>query len=222
MITLVCFTDGRDHIYDTIPSALDHLQGPISRKIIYDDSGDAENRARLADAFPEFIVTHHPDGRQGFGGAIRFMWKHLHEQDRNPYVWHLEDDFLFRQHVDLEAMIAVMEERPQLVQLALRRQPWNAEERAAGGIVELHPNEFFDCHDGEHDWLEHTRFFTSNPCLYRRSLCAQGWPADPYSEGRFGMLLRQLYQGCTFGYWGARSSGEWVQHTGSERVGTGY
>lgn len=221
MITLVVFTDGRDHIYQALPSALEHLDGPITRKIIYDDSGDALNRACLADTFPEFVVAHHEDGRQGFGGAIRFMWKHL-VYDDNPFVFHLEDDFLFDRDVDLEAMIDVMAERPELVQLALRRQAWSDVERAAGGVVEANPTGFFDCHDGTNDWLEHTNFFTTNPCLYRRSLCAQGWPPDPFSEGQFGIQLRERLQGCVFGYWGARDSGTWVEHIGRERVGNGY
>lgn len=222
MIALVVFTDGRDHVYATIPSALDHLHGPISTKIIYDDSGDQANRARLVTAFPEFAVLSHAEGRQGFGGAIRHVWQYLVRRCSDEFIFHLEDDFLFRQYVDLAGMAAVLRERPALAQLALRRQPWNAEERAAGGIVELDPAAYVDCFDGEHDWLEHRKFFTTNPSLYRRTLCAQTWPEDPHSEGKFGIDLRQRSELTRFGYWGTRNSGEWVEHIGLERVGTGY
>lgn len=220
MITLCVYTDGRDHIYETIPTALDHLHGPISRKIIYDDSGDAENRARLAASFPEFVIAHHPDGRQGFGGAIRFMWRHLTAWDQNSYVLHLEDDFTFRRDIDLAAMLGVLDRRPDLAQIVLRRQAWNAEERAAGGIVELHPEDFTEHADGPHQFLTHRRFWSTNPCLYRRALCERGWPEDPHSEGKFGATLRD--DGLSFAFWGARDSGEWVEHVGRERVGTGY
>lgn len=220
MITLLVRTDGRDHIYETIPSALDNLHGPITRKLIYDDSGDPLNRHRLAEAFPEFVITYSANGRQGFGGAIRFMWRYLAQNDHNSYIFDLEDDFLFQRDVDLDAMIHVLEQRPELVQLALRRQAWNDQERAAGGVVELAPDSYVDCHDGTSDWLEHSNFWTTNPSLYRRSLCQIGWPEDPRSEGAMTVLARE--RGARFGYWGARDVGPWVNHIGRERVGCGY
>jgi hypothetical protein len=76
---------------------------------------------------PSFDVFSHPDGRQGFGGAIRFAWelvRWLPGGDR--FVLHLEDDFVFRRPVDLMAMAHVLDDEPHLVQLALRRQPHRA------------------------------------------------------------------------------------------------
>lgn len=223
MITLVVITDGRwDCITQTIPSALTNLQGPITRRIIYDDSGDALNRSNLHEAFPTFTIAHSPEGRRGFGGAIRFMWQYLAAWDTNPYVFWLEDDFLFNRTVKLEAMMSVLNKRPHLMQLALRRQPWNDQEKQAGGIVEMNPESYVDCHDGIYDWLEHSNFFTTNPSLFPRKLCEKGWPPDPHSEGRFGALIREADPEARFGYWGARDSGEWVEHIGRQRVGTGY
>ena len=102
-------------------------------------------------------------------------------------------------------MARVLASEPYLAQMALRRQPWNAEERAAGGIVEQHPEDFYDRWTGQHEWLEHRRFFTTNPCLYRRQLLEHGWPEGTESEGHFSIQLRDL--GYSFGYWGARDSG---------------
>jgi hypothetical protein len=146
-------------------------------------------------------------------------------------VFSTEDDFLFARPVDLSAMGAVLDANPHLVQLALRRQPWNAEERSAGGIVEQHPEAYTEHRDSEgRAWLEHRLFMTTNPSLYRRSLCAMGWPDVPRSEGQLTAYL--LRHGVTttgmpaervrFGFWGARDSGEWCEHIGHERVGTGY
>lgn len=220
MISLLVVTDGRrDCILQTIPSAMENLAGPITHRVIYDDSADPANHQWLRRTFPDFTVIHHPK-RQGFGGAISAAWRHLQSRHER-YVFHLEDDFTFNRPVDLSAMVKVLDKRPQLVQLALRRQPWNDQERSAGGIVEQHPEAYVACHDGEHDWLEQRLFYTTNPSLYRRSLCYRAWPEGANSEGRFSHELMQD-PGLRFGYWGTRESGEWVTHVGRERVGTGY
>lgn len=222
MILLLVMTDGRrDCIAQATPSALANLHGEITHRVIHDDSGDPEYRAWLADTFPQFDVWHTPR-RRGFGEAIRNAWRLIcYDPADYSYVAHVEDDFTFNRAVNLDAMARVLDARPHLVQLALRRQPWNDNERAAGGIVEQHPDDFAAVDDGEHRWLEHRRFFTTNPSLYRRSLCSTEWPAGKNSEGRFTHpLLRD--SAVRFGYWGARDSGEWVTHIGHERVGVGY
>lgn len=221
MIALVVMTDGRrDCIAQTIPSALERLHGPITRRIIHDDSGDPAYHDFLHLAFPEFDLITTP-GRSGFGGAYNHAWRHLARLDE-PFVFSTEDDFTFNRDVDLQALVDVLNENPCLAQLALRRQPWNDEERAAGGIVEQHPGDYREMFDqGHRHWLEHRRFFTTNPSLYRRSLCTHGWPNIPQSEGMFSArLFTDPHVRC--GFWGSRDSGEWVTHIGYERVGVGY
>jgi hypothetical protein len=220
-IALLVITDGRvDYLERAVESARECLNGPVTERIMFDDTGDASHRAWLAARFPEF--THiHAGARQGFGGAISGSWAHLAESTCD-YVFHLEQDFVFNRPVDLSAMMYVLDTQPHLVQLALRRQPWNPDEAAAGGIVEQHPADYVDCTDGVHWWLEHTRFFTTNPSLYRRSLIGRGWPAGAQSEGRFGLDLLRVQPTARFGFWGTRASGEWVTHIGHERVGVGY
>lgn len=224
-VLLLVMTDGRRNcIEQAIPHALTHLDGPLKRKVIHDDSGDAYYQSWLAEQFPDFEQIRTP-GRSGFGGAIRNAWDHLNrtaEDDQCRYVFHLEDDFVIERNVDLSAMAACLQVFPHLVQLALRRQPWNDEERAAGGIVESHPNDYQDRRRGiDIRWLEHRRFFTTNPSLYRRSLCWRGWPDGDHSEGLFTHELLEDPD-TRFGFWGARNSGEWVTHIGTERAGTGY
>ena len=221
MIALLVVTDGRrDCIAETIPCALANLTGPITHRIIFDDSGDDRNHRWLQREFPTFDVIFKPV-RQGFGGAISAAWRHLQNRPER-YVFHLEDDFTFNRSVSLPGMASVLDERPNLLQLALRRQPWNDHERSAGGIVEMHPESYVECFDGENDWLEHRVGLTTNPSLYRRSLCYQGWPTGKDSEGRFSHMLMNADPELRFGYWGARHSGEWVTHIGRQRVGTGY
>lgn len=220
MIAVLVITDGRPYLAETIESARANLVGPVTRWIMYDDTGDSDHRAQLAETFPAF--EHINAGpRQGFGGAIRASWRHLATLDE-PFVFHLEQDFTFNQPVPLSGMAQVLDNNPHLVQLALRRQPWNDEEIAAGGIVEQHPEDFTEVADDfGRVWLEHRRFFTTNPSLYRRDLVRRPWPRGSQSEGRFTHMLLASPK-VRFGYWGAMDSGEWVTHTGHERVGVGY
>lgn len=225
MIALLVMTDGRrDCISRTIASANDHLQGTITRRLINDDSADPAHREWLAQQFGPlgFELIPPAPTRQGFGGAIRHAWDFLRAVAPEPFVFHLEDDFTFNRPVNLDDVAFVLAENPHLVQLAFRRQPWNAEERAAGGIVEQHPADYCQVMNQRGvRWLEHRRFFTTNPSLYRRTLLEYGWPDGQHSEGMFTHRLLANPK-LRFGFWGSRDSGEWVTHIGNERVGTGY
>lgn len=219
MILLV-MTDGRtDCLARAVESARENLDGEVTHKVIHDDTGDQAHRDYLRGAFPDFEVIGQPT-RQGFGGAIRSAWAHVRTRPER-FVFHLEDDFTFNEPVELAMMQMVLDRNPHLVQLALRRQPWNDAERAAGGIVEQHPDQYVDCSDGLSHWLEHRRFFTTNPCMYRTKLVEKGWPDGEQSEGRFGLQLCEN-PSVRFGYWGRREDPPMVHHIGDQRVGTGY
>lgn len=227
MIALLVMTDGRrECIERTIPSFLDAVDRPdlLSELWIHDDSGDPDFTGWLVATFAPlgFRVVSTP-GRSGFGGAIRSAWDYLRTFSEASYIFHLEDDFIFPRPVPLIGMVDVLDHHPHLVQIALRRQPWNESERSAGGIVEMHPSDYIDAqgYDG-HQWLEHRRNFTTNPCLYRQTLMAREWPTGSESEGRFGFAIAAEAEVEPFAYWGARDSGEWCEHIGAQRVGTGY
>lgn len=225
MIALLVMTDGRDEYLDRcVGQPTDNLPGfesLITEWWMHDDTGDDAYRSALAARYPDFTQLHE-GGRRGFGGAIRHAWETLRLESKADFVLHLEADFLFTREVDLAAMLEVLQARPYLAQMALRRQPWNDQERAAGGVVEANPDAFTEVADGRHVWLEHRAFFTTNPSLYRRSLCDFGWPSRPRSEGLFAHALWASDPDLRAGYWGARDSGEWVEHIGQERVGSGY
>jgi hypothetical protein len=219
MILLV-MTDGRlDCIEQTIESARTHLLGEVTYKVIHDDTGDEAHRDHLRRLFPDFTVIGQPT-RQGFGGAIRSAWAHLRDRTER-FVFHLEDDFTFNEDLPVYLMQKVLNRNPNLVQMALRRQPWNDAERAAGGIIEQHPDDYIDCSDGISDWLEHRRFFTTNPSMYRIGLIEKGWPEGDHSEGVFGLKLCENPV-VRFGYWGRRTDQPKVHHIGDHRAGTGY
>lgn len=223
MITLIVISDGRrKYIEQTIPSALAMLQGPITKRIIYDDTGDALEREWLRTSFPTFTVTHSPLGRQGFSGAVGFMWNWLCEFDTNDFVFHLENDFTFNESVPLDRMIGVLDEHAEIVQMSLKRQPVNREEKAAGDFIALHPDDYTEVKENDDVWLEHRRFFTTNPSLYRKRLCLRGWPQEQYSEGKFSGRYFRDHPDHVSGIWGHKWDAPRVTHIGDERTGAGY
>lgn len=228
-VAVLVITDGRErYLAETIRSAQTHLRGPVTEWWMYDDTGDTEVRSRLRSRYDWF--SHFNAGpRQGFGGAIRAAWSKLAAESTATHVFHVEQDFRFLRDVDLGDMASVLDDHPQLAQLALRRQPWNEAELAAGGVVELHPDAYADYWDDQdRAWLEHRLFWTTNPSLFRISMCSLPWPMGDQSEGRF--THRVLAAGTPeapaelvrFGCWGDRASGVWVEHLGHERKGHGY
>lgn len=186
------------------------------------DDGREDYRDRCLDSAAEhlppldvMVEVSDPDHRLGFAGAIQAGWDGVLESGAD-YVFHLESDFLFEAPVPLGRMLHLLDIKPHLAQVALKRQPWNHEEKAAGGICELHPTAYLD----RGQWTEHRRHFTTNPCLYRTALCERGWPQRPDSEGHFGIALRA--EGFCFAYWGAPTAAPRVRHIGRHRAGNGY
>ena len=229
---LMVMTDGRrDYIERTIPSAMENLSYPPTKFYIFNDTGldtfeGKAYHAWLQERFSGVNVISRLR-RMGFGGAIQFAWRILAdnpttEQQLPKWVFHLEDDFVFNRPVPVEDMIAVLDRHPHIAQMALRRQPWNDAERAAGGVIEQHPRDFEQWSDfAGRTWLEHRRWFTTNPCVYRRSLMQLGWPNIPNSEGIFS---HRLFQDSTVrtAYWGAPEEPPWVEHIGEVRLGEQY
>lgn len=224
-IHLLVMTNGdRGHIVDTVESFYDCARGCTVKTFwINDDSGDVAYRSRLRYVFDAFGVEVWNSDRSGFGGAIQRAWQNLCDQPGAPWVFHLEDDFTFNREFWVDEMVHVMELHPHLAQMALRRQPWNPTEKLAGGVVEMHPDAYTEHLDARGNaWLEHRLFLTTNPSVYRRSLCAMGWPDGANSEGTMSHRLIQNDPDLRFAYWGSRDSGEAVRHNGDKRTGHGY
>jgi hypothetical protein len=227
-VALLVMTDGRDAYLDrSLASASEMLDG-ITTRWMHDDTGDDAYRRQLARRYPQYQQLGRGP-RRGFGGAIQWAWANLAAAAADTFVFHLEADFLFRTPLDLRVWCQLLTERPYLAQMATRRQAWNPDEIAAGGVIEQHPNDYVDHRDhAGQQWLEHRRFFTTNPCLYRRSLCFTGWPDVKHSEGIFGHRLlaggtpETTAEEVRFGFWGTRTDRPAVEHIGHDRAGTGY
>lgn len=194
-ICLLIITDGReDYLERTLASAQQNLPA-FDQRIFVDD-------------------TSH---ELGFAGAIQKGW----DQVETDFVFHLEADFTFNQPVPVYRMVRLLDRQPHLAQVALKRQAWNEEEKAAGGIVELHPDDFTERVEDNLAWTEHRRFFTTNPSVYPARLCRIGWPQEPQSEGVFTHLLLRDPM-LKFAFWGGKHDPPLVEHIGAVRAGTGY
>jgi hypothetical protein len=169
--------------------------------------------------FDHYIFVQDPDHQLGFGGAIREAWRQVLQTDAR-HVVHLEADFTFDRAIPVADMVAVLESEPHLVQMALLRQPWNAEERAAGSIANLLAEDLTPVQVLGYRWLEHRRYFTTNPCVYPRWVAERGWPDGPQSEGHFGLELFGSDPELRAAFWGHGE--EWCTHIGTDRTGGGY
>lgn len=149
-VAVLLITDGRPCLQQTLASAEEFL-------FPYVDG-------------PTVLVsdTQH---KLGLSGAIKNGWQSLwsfrdasHQRGSTPYIFHLEDDFTFREPVPVDDMARLCE-RENLTQVALRREavPFDP----PGGFLNT-PN--YEERDG---WIEcvdnHPGFFygfTFNPCIY--------------------------------------------------------
>lgn len=234
-VAVLVMSDGRDEYLGRAVASLESQLkgGPVVERWLHDDSGDEACRARLAAWYPQY--RHIGSGpRRGFAGAYAHAWQHLATESEAAWVFGAEGDYTYNQVIDLDAMAAVLEARPYLAQMALKRQPWGAAEVSVGGFMNLQPDAYVEMTWRDYTWLQHTLYLTSNPCLYRRDLCALGWPpADPTLHGTSeGTLARRLMaeglpwgvpgEHVRFAFWGRRHDPPAVHHIGDIRVGHGY
>lgn len=222
-VTVTVFGHGRRECLDATLASFDDNVDPalITARLIFDDSADADYQNDLAACYPRWGIVGAAT-RAGFGGNIARAWRTLPGVSSCRFVFHLEEDFVFNQPVDLQGMIRVLDSHPYLAQLALLRQPWGPTEEAVGGFVAADRASFTNHTDGTHDWFEHRKFFTTNPSLYRLSLTRHGWPDGDHSEGVFTHRLL-ADPDIRFGYWGRTEDPPAVHHIGDSRTtGEGY
>ncbi len=200
-VALMVITDGRwDYLQRTLESAAQCLDYPFAQRLLVDDSG--ESVGFRPDGFD--MVRNLP--RRGLAGAIQSGWDHLNENI--DYVFHLEDDFIFPDVVDVELMIELLEYEPELAQVALLRQPWSPEEQQAGGIYGIDRDRFKQ----KYGFVEQSHLFTFNPCVYPIAI------ARDYRAGLEAELTADLLKDdWRFGYLGELGDEPRTIHIGVRR-----
>lgn len=221
MITMIVMTDGRAECLSRSMATLGRLRGPVTMRVIHDDSGSPGYARHLAENYPEWQIIS-TGRRSGFAGAYRNAWAWLRRCD-TEFVFSTEDDFRFVADVDLGAMGSVLRRHPHVTQMALLRQPWNDAEKTAGGIIAMDRPSYNECTDGAHHWVQHRKFFTTNPHMIRTAFIrGHDWPDGRQSEGRFSADLFRRDPAATSAFWGRADDPPRVEHIGTQRVGTGY
>jgi hypothetical protein len=210
----------RQHLYlpATLDSIVEHVTG-YDRLTVVDDSGDADWRRVLATALaartdltvPAEVVAV-AEEPAGYHAAMQTVFAAA--GGSHVALW--EEDFLAIAAIDLAELADILDARPHLAQLALMRQPWYANEIAAGGVLEAkaHLGDEIELVDGV---FEHRSFFTCNPTVLPRRTLVHEWPSSAWSESVFAQqLLRDA--SVRFGM----MPGVRVEHIGAVKAGFDY
>lgn len=158
----------------------------------------------------------------GMAGAVQEGFRLALEADADYALW-VEEDFRFID-LPLRAMAYLLDTYPHLAEVVLKRQPWSAEEKAAGGQIETNPAAYTECHDFDRNlhWVEHSTLFSLNPCLIPRRTLELGWPSGPLGVGNeSGMTQRCQNAGMRYAYFGKKADPARCLHVGHIR-GSGW
>lgn len=187
--------------------------------VLMDDTRDylTDHREQILAALPEppeLVIEHIDHHHHGYTAQMVDLWQQLADLDHDAPPWVLlwEADFLPNSDVPLADMAAILDADNDLAQIALVRQPWWPNEHAAGGLLPSLEAQGILLYQADHH-VEHTGGWTSNPCLFRRTLpAAQPWPTAAWSEAAYGAQLRAA--GYRFAYYGHRADGPRLTHVG--------
>lgn len=215
--TLLIMTNGRREYFERMRSTLGKLHGNFTRTLVHDDSGDSGYQTWLKGLGSEVVTTN----KIGFIRAMTSAWDAV-KQDSNEWVFHLEEDFLIMEDINVDTMITVLKSHTYLAQMVLLRSPIAGRELKKGGIIAAHPDRYKDKTDGTNCWVEHRVGFSCNPSIYRKSLIHEHpWPTIPNSERQYGHVLLKNPD-VKFAYWGKSTGAPKVMHIGKVRSGFNY
>lgn len=188
---------------------------------LYLDGCRESLRKHLA-CYPNIVCheTYDRDHQLGMAGAVAASWAWALDFGVD-YLLHVEEDFTFFD-VPLSGMRAVLELNDHLAQVVLKRQPWSAEEKQAGGQIEVSPDDYAEFGARGLHWVEHDRLFSLNPCLIPRKTLELGAPVGHPLGFEAAFTKRCQDAGLRFAYYGRKSDAPRCEHVGHERGGQGW
>lgn len=211
-VTLLFMTNGRKaYMEQTFASVVDNLRGGIDRVVFHSDTRDPDYNDWLYTLGHEVVIN---QGNHGFSAAMRNAWRNV---DGNVIHW--EDDFILKRPIYVSDLQDILEDET-LAQVALKRQSWNIQEKAAGGIVECDPDSYTEEYANGFTITRHRKFFTTNPSMYTQKVMNLGWPTGEHSEGMFGFKVWDA--GMHSAFLGGKFDEPIVEHIGYDRTGSEY
>lgn len=202
--------NGREACLNETLDSLDrNLSGPITRRVLVDDSG-GRCPARPAG----FVTVAHRDN-EGMAATVQDAWTAALADSEVRFVLHWEDDMRLDRALDVGLILPILDAWPNLAQMVFQRHGVNAVE-AQGQLraicaqaTKVQRERFFTIHD---------HLFSLNPCLIPRHVCERGWPSGPIGTGNEdGMTAKCKAAGLEFAHWGTVDDEPYVTHIGHER-----
>ena len=169
MLTVLVFNDGRnDYLEQTLATFTAQVSFPEKPyKILIDDMPEGRDLHLLHSiaarfGFDDLILN---EANLGQFGTINKAWSCL--PSHANYVFHLENDFVFPDPVDVRELVTVLEE-PWICNITLLRQAWYADELDLGGLLKVKPERFHEEVVRGIPVCLHQDYFGYNPGMYRR------------------------------------------------------
>lgn len=123
----------------------------------------------------------------------------------DKWVFWLEEDFLVTD-APLQAMADTLTANRDVANMVLARQPWNAQEQAAGSVLATIPGL-----SDEGGWCRHRAGFWLNPMVAHASLLRSLRPGVESS-----LTAQCNARGLSYGYWGGVADEPRCLHIGAE------
>lgn len=220
-VSLVIITDGRlEYLEQTLMSLSNNVKYPYFEKLIINDCED-EVFKKSVGYLSEFygLKPIHHEKKRGFAGSYDTAFKNVSRETN--FVFFSEDDFTFNEEIEIGRMIFILNYNRNLVQCCLKRQPWNEQEKEAGGIIEQLPELYDERSVADVKWTEHRLFYSTNPNLTPFWVIEKGWPLLPKSEEEFSKKLfsNPNLRSC---FYGGKFESPTVTHIGFNRSGFNY
>jgi len=210
---ILIFNDGRnDYLEQTLKSLFENVEFGDTYKILIDDVPEGRELKYLESVKKRYKINKLVlnDENLGVFGSVQKAWGLIPKDC--THVWHQENDFLFNEKIDFQAMVRAADHK-HIFQVALLRQPWFAFEKKAGSIYNAYSG-FKDARVADNNLVLHKEYFTHNPCLYRVEFANQ---VNGYDEYKYIKHLLSKNTNGWSAYMGTTKDAPKITHIGEQK-----
>lgn len=215
MNTVLIFHDGRiEYLIETLKSFKDNIKFPSEphKILICDTPGATESdlsQIKKKYKINQIVIN---EERLGIFGSVQKAWSLIPKN--TEYVFHLENDFVFNEEIEIERLTKALSVNKHIFQIALLRQPWYKDEIRKGGIYK-NVGGFRNANIAGLDIVLHRHFFTHNPCIYPVRFAQQ---IPNYNEYTYVRHLRRQDPNGFCAFLGTLTDNPKVTHIGEYKI----